>query len=65
MQIDLVTSRVLSIGAVHYLATSDHTRVLPGKLEIDEKLEVFQELSAQKAWGIIMAIKSSEDSPEA
>ena len=62
MQIDLVTSRVLSIGAVHYLATLNHTWVLSGELEIDEKLEIFQELSTQKAWGIVTAIKSSEDS---
>lgn len=41
----------------------NHRWVLPGELEIDEKLEVFQELSIQKAWEIIMAIKSSEGSP--
>lgn len=36
-----------------------------GELEIDEKLGVFYELSLQKAWGTIMAIKSSESSPVA
>lgn len=40
----------------------NHRWVLPG--ELDEKLEVFQKLSIQKAWEIIMAIKSSEGSPE-
>lgn len=65
MQIDLITSRVLSIGAVPYLAMLNHTWVLPGELEIDDKLELFQELSVQKAWLIVMAIKSSEDSPAA
>lgn len=36
-----------------------------GELEIDEKLGVFEELSIQKAWGTIMAIKPSENSPVA
>jgi len=34
-------------------------------LEIDEVLQVFQDLSTQKAWRIVMAIESSEDSPAA
>lgn len=59
MQIDLVTSLVLSIGAVHYLATLNHSWVLQGELETDEKSEVFQKHSAQKAWGIVMALGSS------
>lgn len=40
------------------------TWVPPRELEIDEKLESFQEPSAQKAWWFVMAIKPSEDSPE-